>query len=75
MEILPVFMSGIADCLNGRMMLFSYQGAISKILTIFILQNGFPLKWFLDILNIRMQICLTTDVAQTEKRQIRFCFP
>ena len=48
---------------------------ISKIFTIFIVQNGFPLKWFLDILIICMQICLTTDVAQTEKKQIHFCFP
>ena len=48
---------------------------IWNIPTIFILQNVFTSKWFLDILTICMQICLTTYVAKTEKKQIHFCFP
>ena len=75
-EILPVHSCLALQIVSMEEWCYSaIKEHISKILTIFILQNGFPLKWFLNILIICMQICLTTDVAQTEKKQIHFCFP
>ena len=70
-EILPVFMSGIADCLNGRMMLFSYQGAHFEDFNYFHFTKWFPIKmvpWYLNYVHANMsyyRCCTNREKANT----------
>ena len=70
-EILPIFMSGIADCLNGRMMLFSYQGAHFEDFYYFHFTKWFPIKmvpWYLNYMHANMSYyrgCTNREKANT----------